>query len=99
MDLTDAIGLAQSSSNPIGESVKIAQDVTRAFDAGLDLTGVAANPSAPSQGAAGVASTSAMSISITINQLAGENSEDLANRIIAKIEQRQQLLKRGKLHD
>jgi hypothetical protein len=40
-----------------------------------------------------------MSVSITINQLAGENSEDLANRIIAKIEQRQQLLKRGKLHD
>jgi TP901 family phage tail tape measure protein len=92
------IGLAQSSSEPIGESVKTAQGVTRAFDAGMDLTGATARPPAPSQGAA-VSSSSAMSVSITINQLAGENSEDLANRIIAKIEQRQQLLKRGKLHD
>jgi hypothetical protein len=93
------IGLAQSSGDPIGESVKIAQGVTKAFDAGMDLTGAAARPPASSQGAEGAASPPAMSISITINQLPGENSEDLANRIIAKIEQRQQLSKRGKLHD
>lgn len=92
------IGLAQSSGDPIGESVKIAQGVTRAFDSGLNVGGATYTPSAPS-GAAGVGNTSAMSVSITINQLPGENSEDLANRIIAKIEQRQQLLKRGRLHD
>ena len=68
------IGLAQSSSEPIGESIKTAQSVTRAFDTGLDLTGITANTQPASQGAAGVVSPSAMSISITRSYALTEDS-------------------------
>jgi len=93
------IGLAKSADRPIGESVRVAQGVANAFDAGISLTGAMAGTAPTAQGAAGLASTAAMVINMTINQLAGENSEELANRIIAMIQQKQQLTKRGQLHD
>ena len=67
------------------------------------VSGVADSPraesNAPRERAVESGSPAPLTISMTINQLAGENSEDLANRIIAKIEQRQQLSQRGKLYD
>jgi len=92
------IGLTKSKALPIDESTKIADGVATAFDVGMGFDGGVSSP-APQQGAAGGATQSPMTVSIIINQLPGENSEELAERIMAKIEQNQQLLRRGKLHD
>jgi hypothetical protein len=92
------IGLTKSKALPIDESTKIADGVATAFDVGMGFDGGVASP-VPQQGVAGSATQSPMTVSIIINQLPGENSEELADRIMAKIEQKQQLLRRGKLHD
>lgn len=92
------IGLTKSKALPIDESTKIADGVATAFDVGMGFDGGVASP-APQQGSAGGTTQSPMTVSITINQLPGENSEELAERIMAKIEQKQQLSRRGKLHD
>lgn len=89
-------GIEAVIGKSINDRLKMEDVIARGFEVNpASFDGGAAKPT-QSQG---VAAESPLTISITINQLAGENSEDLANRIIAKIEQRQQLARRGKLHD